>query len=120
MTDKPDKVTRALAMRAKCHECMGGYIDGREDCGVTACPLYSWMPYAGDPAELTWLEYNPKRVGKVRWEDSGREMTEEDRKAAADRLSMTRNRVKKKKHETIYTDELGLTNPDEDDEDENE
>jgi hypothetical protein len=55
MTDKPEKPTRALAMRAKCHECMGGYLDSRDDCGIKTCALYSWMPYAADPPDLTWL-----------------------------------------------------------------
>lgn len=40
------KVTsRAEAMKAKCFECMNGYIDGRVDCGLGDCPLYPWMPY---------------------------------------------------------------------------
>lgn len=81
-------------MRAKCHECMGGYIDGRASCSATACPLYPWMPYADADPDLKWLEFNPKRVGLVRWEDSGREMTDEDREAAAKRLSIRRSQTK--------------------------
>jgi len=104
MTDKPEKPTRALAMRAKCHDCCGGYIDGREDCGSTACPLYPWMPYASNPPDLTWMDYNPKRVGKVTWEDSGKEMSDEEREAAAKRLAVARTRFKKKV-ETFYDDE---------------
>lgn len=30
---------------AMCCECMGLYRDGREDCGVRRCPIYSTMPY---------------------------------------------------------------------------
>jgi hypothetical protein len=39
------KVTRHQAMQAKCFECMGGYADGRVDCGLKECALYPWMPY---------------------------------------------------------------------------
>ena len=38
-------LSRAGAMKAKCKECMHDYVDGRRDCVVPACPLYSWMPY---------------------------------------------------------------------------
>lgn len=33
------------AVRAKCCECMGYYVDGMIDCGVHTCSLYPWMPY---------------------------------------------------------------------------
>ncbi len=39
------KLTRAHAMKAKCYECQGGYADGKQDCKVTSCPLYPYMPY---------------------------------------------------------------------------
>ena len=110
MTDKPEKPTRALAIRAQCHECMGGYIDGRVDCGSTKCSLYPWMPYAANPPDLSWLDFNPKRIGNVRWEDCGKDMTEEEREAAARRLAGARTRFKKK-IETAYDD------PDDDDDD---
>ena len=35
------------ALKAKCYDCMGGYKDGKQDCGVTACSLYPQMPYKG-------------------------------------------------------------------------
>lgn len=38
-------LTRGEAMKAKCYECMGGYIDGRRDCESRDCPLYKYMPY---------------------------------------------------------------------------
>lgn len=39
------KLTFKGALLAKCCECMNGYIDGRVDCHVPACPLYPFMPY---------------------------------------------------------------------------
>ena len=39
------KLTRSQAIFAKCSDCMNDYVDGRNDCGITTCPLYPWMPY---------------------------------------------------------------------------
>ncbi len=39
------KTTPQGAMRAKCYECMGFYIDGAGDCGIQDCPIHPWMPY---------------------------------------------------------------------------
>jgi hypothetical protein len=39
------RITRNQAIRAKCYECMGGYSDGKSDCKMPQCPLYTWMPY---------------------------------------------------------------------------
>lgn len=92
MAKAPEKPTRSIAMAAKCHECCGEYTDGKYDCGVPACPLYPWMPYRDKEKEpdTKWLHYNPRRVGKVLWEESGREMTEEEKQAAAARLQKSR------------------------------
>ncbi len=38
-------VTRSQAILAKCAECCGGYVDGKDDCEVPRCPLYPFMPY---------------------------------------------------------------------------
>ncbi len=40
-----ERLTARQAMRALCYDCMGGYIDGKRDCGQTACPLHPYMPY---------------------------------------------------------------------------
>jgi len=32
-------------MKCKCENCIGFYKDGRDDCEVTGCALYPWMPY---------------------------------------------------------------------------
>lgn len=42
-----EKLTYMEAVHAKCAECCGGYADGRQDCGIPACPLYQFMPYKG-------------------------------------------------------------------------
>lgn len=41
------KITRAGVLKAKCYDCTCGYVDGIGDCGVTDCPMYSFMPYRG-------------------------------------------------------------------------
>lgn len=42
-----DKLTRDQAIKAKCADCCGYYIDGRLDCEISGCPLYRYMPYRG-------------------------------------------------------------------------
>ncbi len=42
------KLTRAQAMNAKCFECMNGFVDGKADCRIPDCPLYSWRPFKTD------------------------------------------------------------------------
>lgn len=39
------RLCASQAIQAKCFECMNRYIDGRDDCRITVCPLYPWMPY---------------------------------------------------------------------------
>lgn len=95
MTDKPQKVTRKLAMLAKCHDCTGGYYDGKIDCEVTVCPLYPYMPYASNLPNEKWLDFNPKKKGNVRWEDCGKDMTDEQRQQAAERLRSYRKKSHK-------------------------
>lgn len=53
------KITAREAIKAKCYECMGNYEDGRDDCEVTTCPLYGYMPYGS-------RKYEPTRRGKGR------------------------------------------------------
>ncbi|MDO9228369.1 MAG: hypothetical protein Q7U03_02270 [Syntrophales bacterium] len=38
---------RGQAIMGKCYDCMGYYSDGKLDCLIPACPLYSFMPYRG-------------------------------------------------------------------------
>lgn len=45
------KVTPLRAIRVKCKDCNGGL---RTDCGVRACPLYSWNRYRDEEPDLSW------------------------------------------------------------------
>jgi len=83
------KPTRSYAIESACHECMGGYED-HKDCECTSCPLYMWQPYRKLEPDLTWTKFNPKRKGMVTWDESQRNLTEEQRVAAAERLKKAR------------------------------
>jgi hypothetical protein len=41
------KTTPLRSLKAKCYECTNGYSDGKIDCAISDCPLYSFMPYRG-------------------------------------------------------------------------
>jgi hypothetical protein len=66
------ELTYKEAVSAKCFECCCGYLDGRHDCKVPDCPIYGFMPYR---------EIKPTRAKRG---------TEEQRKAAGDRLRAMR------------------------------
>jgi len=91
MAKAPTKPTRSKAMDAKCHECSAEYYDGKVDCEVPSCSLYSWMPYRSLVPDLKWMHFNPRRVGKVLWEESGREMSDEEKEKLAARLRKMRD-----------------------------
>jgi len=78
MSDKP---TRKECMEAKCADCMSYWVDGKRDCHVSQCPLYQYQPYKEKTSvpDLEWKQYNPRRVGKVTWEESRIELSEEER-----------------------------------------
>lgn len=68
MAKKPAKLTRALAIRYKCHDCLAQYTDGKVDCENNDCALYSFMPYKKKKPILDMMKYNPKKKGLVTWE----------------------------------------------------
>ena len=39
------KLSHKQAILANCFQCMGFYMDGKNDCEIPDCPLYSYMPY---------------------------------------------------------------------------
>lgn len=42
------RLTATQAIKAKCYDCMGYYVDGRRDCKMPDCAIYRWMPYKGE------------------------------------------------------------------------
>lgn len=84
--------SRKQAMLLKCWDCCGQYDDGMKDCEVTVCPLYEWMPYRNLEPDTSVFNFSPRRRGHVTLEDASREMTDEQREAAADRLRKARQR----------------------------
>jgi len=87
-----EKPTRSLAMQSKCHECTGRYADGKNDCQMPTCSLYPWMPYAELEPDLSWMKLNPKRSGNVTWEESSREISDDQREAMKERLQKAREK----------------------------
>jgi hypothetical protein len=63
-----DLLSYKEAVMGKCYDCNVGWVDGAEDCKVPDCPLYGFMAYRDEKPD------RPKRG------------TEEQRKAAGDRL----------------------------------
>lgn len=60
------KVTFKNAILAQCHECLGYYGDGMQDCENRTCSLYSYMPYRSLEPDLSWTMYHPRRKGKIK------------------------------------------------------
>lgn len=65
---RPDKLGWPLIGRYLCHQCMGYFMDGRQDCKTPRCPLYSKMPYRKLEPDMSFLAYNPKKKGLQDWE----------------------------------------------------
>ena len=38
-------LTLKQSVKAKCFDCMGFYADGKNDCKITTCSLYPFMPF---------------------------------------------------------------------------
>lgn len=70
-----ERVSRGDAIRAKCIDCMGGNSAEVRRCGDKACALW------------------PFRMGTDPWREK-REMTEEERAAAGERLRAAREKQK--------------------------
>lgn len=43
-----ERLTFKEAIQAKCYDCVGYYSDGKNDCKISDCPLYGFMPYRKD------------------------------------------------------------------------
>jgi hypothetical protein len=83
---KPEKLTPLKAIHWRCHNCEYYYLDGKNDCENTKCELYSFMKYAKLKPDLSFMEFSPYQKGLTRWEDCERQMTDEQRAAAAQRM----------------------------------
>ena len=42
---KGQRITRDEAIKAMCYDCEGYYLDGRQECHITTCPLYPFALY---------------------------------------------------------------------------
>ena len=85
------KQTLKKAALAVCHRCLGFWSDGVVDCEDYKCPLYYWQIRADkSKADLEWMKYNPKRVVLVTWEESKKELTDEQRKEIGKRFRVVK------------------------------
>lgn len=48
------RLSRVAAIKVKCAECMNFHTDGRVDCEMTTCPLYTFMPYGKKKPNMWW------------------------------------------------------------------
>jgi len=78
------KVTRKRAIELQCHECLGHYVDGKNDCECVRCPLYTWMPYRRLQPDLAVFSLQERAKGKRLLSDKP-ERTD-TQKAAAEKL----------------------------------
>lgn len=58
------RLTRNQAILAKCADCMNCYVDGRQDCKATRCPLYPFAPYRDQPAASNSPAKARKRIAQ--------------------------------------------------------
>ena len=62
---KGKRLTQRQAILAKCCDCMGYYVDGRNDCEMPECPLYPFMPYQADKKKAKILSGNASHERKT-------------------------------------------------------
>ena len=55
-----ERLTARQALIANCCECMGYYVDGREDCAMPDCPCYRFYPYRADRKRGPITKHEPK------------------------------------------------------------
>lgn len=81
------------AVLANCHQCMGGYSDGKQDCQCIKCPFYYWMPYREMEPDMGWVTVNPKRKGFIEKGQGGRVFSEEEKRAFVERVSTRKEQM---------------------------
>lgn len=114
MTAKKPSMKQAIL--AKCHDCMGHYADGKVECWNQRCSLYFWMPYASLNPDREWELYSPKKMGLQLKSNIARTMTDEQKKACADRFALARQ----KKSDVVSEDLVGTDTEDDEEDDEDE
>jgi hypothetical protein len=107
MVQEELKATRSEAINHKCHDCCGEYYDGKDDCEIVSCPLYSFMPYRTRKPDLEWTKYNPRMKGMVLKEDSVKVISDEQRQAMSDRLKIAREKRSLNSNETNDSEKEG-------------
>ena len=68
-------LTLKQSVKAKCFDCMGFYADGKNDCKLTTCSLYPFMPFN---------EKGPRRIKQRK------AFTEEQKAALKERFAKAR------------------------------
>jgi len=69
------KLSLKQAILAKCADCMCNYLDGKADCELKDCPLYSYMVYGAlwkgrekkiSPRNALFSAYGKQKQGNLR------------------------------------------------------
>lgn len=91
--------TRTQACLETCHQCMGNYSDGKQDCENPRCPLYYFMPYRKLEADLWWMKINPKKVGRVLKTRATKTLSSERKAALCKALETARHNRKEQEND---------------------
>jgi hypothetical protein len=48
---------------------MGYWSEGKRDCENPKCPLYEFSPYKKNESNQWFMDFDPKKRGRIRWQD---------------------------------------------------
>lgn len=91
-----DKPSRKECMDEQCSACLAHWVDGKVDCENVRCSMYYYMPYRKLEPEYEWRKYNPRRVGRVTWEECEQSLSDEERQKRSERAKQNLAKRKKK------------------------
>jgi len=60
------RLTLKQAILAHCYDCMGYFVDGRQDCEMTKCPCYPFMIFNSDKSKRTSRTMSEDHKAKLR------------------------------------------------------
>lgn len=60
------RLTLKQAILAKCYDCLGYMVDGRQDCKMPSCPCYSFMTFNSDKSKRTSRTMSEDHKAKLR------------------------------------------------------